>query len=203
MKKVFLKISLIALTISVVMSSCGGGNKNNLPTTADGKIDADALIEQQMQESATQTDITAANWQSEVKKRFGIDLAVPQGWSFSDVRTYWSGETVIVIFDRGDDNPTKPSEISTTIFNATQAISSEGNFNVDVTINDAGTSGSTSKGKVYDNFKETQLGGSFFGEEYINAFWYYKKDGVKVVSLDCDTNGEKFVVKFEMSKVTI
>ena len=195
MKTVNFKISVIALTIGLVMFSCSGGSKK-------GKIDAEAFVEQQLKESAEQTEITAANWQSVVKKRFGIDLAVPSGWVFSDVRSYFSGETVIIIFNQEGENAAKPREIATKIFNTTQTISSEGNFNIDVNINEAGTSGTTSKGKVYENFGETQvMSGSFFGEDYINAFWYYKKDGVKLASLDSD-NG-RFIVKFEISKVNL
>jgi hypothetical protein len=181
---------MIALIIGLVMVSCGGGGNNNNAAT---------MVEQQQEASAKQTEITADNWQREIKKRFGIDLAVPQGWSFADVRVYFSGETVLVIFNRENDNAEKPQDIASKIFDASKAISSDGNFSVDVN----SETYKVSKGKVYEAFRDSQVGNvDFFGEEYINAFWYYKKDGVKLISLDCD-KGNKFVVKFEISKITV
>ena len=202
MKHVNFKNGVIALAIGLLMVSCSGGSSNKgIPTTKDGKIDAEAVIAQQIKESATQTEITAANWQSVVKSRFGIDLAVPQGWAFSDVRSYFSGETVIVIFKQEGDDATHPREIARTIFNAVKAVSSEGNFEVDVKINEAGTSGTTSKGKVYETYDNCDIASKLLGEDYINGFWYYVKNGIKVVTLGSDKG--KFSVKFEFSKVTI
>jgi len=189
---------MMMIVIGLIVVSCGGGKK-----TKDGKIDAEAVIEQQMKEDDMQIEVTTENWQNVVKSRFGIDLAVPKGWAINDVKSYFSGKTVIIIFNREGDGAANPREIATTIFYAVQAISSEGNFNVDVKMNEAGTSGTTLKGKVYDDFEQSQVvSGSFFGEDYINAFWYYIKDGVKIVNLDCD-KGDKFIVKFEISNITI
>ncbi|MCL2097862.1 MAG: hypothetical protein FWH23_03780 [Bacteroidales bacterium] len=193
MKKQVFKINLIVLAIGLMSVSCGGGGGKN-----PEKIDAEALVKEQMDASAKQSEITAANWQSEVKKRFGIALDLPQGWSFSDVRMYFSGDIVIVIFNQDNDDATKPNIIAESIFNATKAISTEGNFNVDIDSENY----KVSKGTVYENFEESNMGIKMLGEDYINAFWYYKKDGIKVVSLDHDSKG-KFVVKFEISKITI
>ena len=199
MTKKNFKNSVIALAIGLIMISCGGGSKkNDIPTTADGKIDAAAVVKQQMEEAAQQTEITAANWQSEVKKRFGVDLSIPQGWTFAAVNVYWSGETVVISFDRESDDATQPRAIASTIFNTTKALSTEGNFIVDVD----SESYKVSKGKVYDSFDELEPVNKFFGEDYINSYWYYVQNGVKVVTLDCDKD-KKFVVKFEVSKITI
>jgi hypothetical protein len=82
MKKVnFLRNAAIIACLAVVMTACGGGSGKK-----DGKIDAEAIVEQQIKESASQTEINKDNWQSLIKKRFGVELAVPQGWIFTDVK---------------------------------------------------------------------------------------------------------------------
>ena len=193
-----IRMMMTMFVIGLVAVSCGSGGGK---TTPDGKIDAEALVKEQLKEAAAQTEITAENWQSVIKKRFGTDIDIPQGWVFSNVKSYFSGETVIVVFKQEDDEATKPREIARTIFNAVKAISSEGNFEVDVKINEAGTSGTTSKGRVYETYDECDAVSSFLGEDYINGFWYYVKDGVKVVTLGADKG--YFSVKFEISKVRI
>ena len=187
---------MITLIICLLIISCGGGKKNDASTATD----VETLIEEQVKESATQTEITASNWQREIKKCFGMDIEVPQGWSFDNVRTYFDGEIVIVLFAReNDDDAAKPSEIANSIFNITKAISTEGNFSVDVN----SETYKVSKGTEYENFDQTRIGNvSFFGEEYINSFWYYKNGGIKVVNLDCD-KGDKFSIKLEISKISI
>jgi hypothetical protein len=187
---------LFACLAVTMMTACNSSGKPK-----DGKIDAAQAVKEALGKSSAQTEITAANWQSVIKKRFGIDLTTPQGWLFSDVKAYFSGETVLVIFESGGDNAAKPRDIARTIFDATKAISSEGNFNVDIHSNEAATSVSITKSKVWDTFDENQPVVKMFGEDYINAFWYYKKDGIKVVNVNCDKG--KFVVKFEISKISI
>jgi hypothetical protein len=196
MKTVNVKTALISLLIGFVMISCGGGSGKK-----DGKIDAEAIVKQQIKEAATQTEITEANWQNVIKKRFGVELAVPQGWTFTDVKSYFDGKTVIVNFKQEGDNAALPRDIAQTIFAAVKDISTEGNFNVDVKINAEGTSGTTSKGTVYESYEQCDPTNKFLGEQYINGFWYYVKDGVKVVTLGSDKG--VFVVKFEISQVKI
>jgi hypothetical protein len=194
MKTVNFKTVLTVLVIISVTVSCGGGKK-------DGKTDPETLAGKQMKEAAAQTEITETNWQSIIKKRFGVELAVPQGWTFTDVKAYFDGKTVIVNFKQGGDSATLPRDIAQTIFDAVKDISTEGNFNVDVKINAEGTSGTTSKGKVYETYEQCDPVNKFLGEQYINSFWYYVKDGVKVVTLGSDKG--VFSVKFEISPVKL
>ncbi|MDR1811028.1 MAG: hypothetical protein LBR34_11625 [Prevotella sp.] len=200
MKKLSFKTGLMAAAIGLAVISCGGGSgkDNALPMTEDGKIDAEALIKQQLEESEKQTEITAENWKSVIKNGFGIDVAVPQGWSFKDVKSYWNGETVIVLFTRNGDNAADPRNAAAAIFDATKAVSPEGNFIVDIDVDTY----KTTKGKAYDSFDENYPPNKIAGGDFIATYWYYSYKGkLKVVNIDSDDGRLSF--KFEHSKVTI
>lgn len=198
MKKFNFRINLTIVAIVLIMVSCDDGNqKSEFPDTKDEKIDTDVVIKQLKKKSTKKEEITVANWHNEIKKRFGLDISVPQGWSFSDVKDYWSNETVIISFKQDSDKALKPIAIAESIFNATQTLSSDGNFNIDINAK----TNKVSKGQVYENFNQTIVGGKMFGRNYINALWYYKKDGVKVASLDNDK--DTFVIKLEYSRISV
>ncbi|MDR1811089.1 MAG: hypothetical protein LBR34_11935 [Prevotella sp.] len=200
MKKFDFRTGFAALIIGLLTVSCGGGSGkgNDIPLTEDGKIDAEAVIKQQLKEGEEQTKVTPGNWKSVIKDEFGIDVDVPQGWTFKDVKAYWNGETIVVLFEKESDDAFHPRNAATRIFDATKAVSAEGNFLVDVNTETY----KTSKGTVYNSFDENFPSSKMLGSEFIATFWYFTYKGkVKVVNIDSDDG--KLSFKFEHSKVTI
>ena len=186
--------SMIALAIALVMVSCGGSGSKQ---TDGKKTDVEAAKE--LVSKAEDKSITADNWQKVVKKEFGIDLAIPNGWKFNQVKALTFSDnliTILIKFEKTDDNATPVSETAKTLFDRTNALSSEGNFYIDVDINN----GKMSKGETYATFDACFKPDDFFdGVTGLETLWYYKDaSGIKLV--DISAKKGLLTVKLEFNK---
>ncbi len=170
MKKISFKTGLTALIIVTACNSKGGKQPGE---AAAGQAETVS--------SAEPKDVNEGNWQEVVKTDFGIDLAAPQGWSFSNVKSYFNGQKVVVTFKQEGENAVKPREIATAVFNATKAISTEGNFAVEAKTDEEGNGSSTTK--AYNDYNDCDPVNELLGEDIISSQWYFEKDGRKSVSI--------------------
>ncbi|MDR0421249.1 MAG: hypothetical protein LBH30_07380 [Prevotellaceae bacterium] len=189
-------LALMCMVAVTMFTACGGNSsKNNTE-----KQNAEKFVEEVMNDAAQQTEINANNWQQTVKKVFGVDIACPNGWSFKDVKTYFSGDIVIVYMEKIAEDAESEIEVCKTLFEATQAASSEGNFNVDV---DSETY-RVFKGQIYENFDDIYNSDKYAfigGDGFVSEFWYYKYSGVKVLTFGTDKG--QMAIKFEKSKISV
>jgi hypothetical protein len=129
MTKVYLKFSLIALAIGVLVVSCGGrgGNQQSGTTTTDTKTEVKAAASS----GAELKDVNEGNWQAVLKANFGVDYVLPAGWSFKEVYSP-NGRTNLKLFlNIGGD--TTGEDMGNSLFAQTKSLSKYGNFkgNVD------------------------------------------------------------------------
>jgi hypothetical protein len=168
MTKVNFKISMIALAIGLFAVSCGGGNKKQ--SDASGKkTDVEAATE--ILANSKDKEVTEANYQSYIKKGYGVDATTPAGWKFNSVRAYTyseDNENVMVTFQTGD-GAAKVADIAKTLFDQTAAISADGNFAIDVDNN----SSAPKKGAAYATFADLfKPDGLYDGVTSIDELWY-------------------------------
>jgi len=195
MKRVNFKNSMVALAIVLVMVSCGGGSGNK---QADSKKDAvEAATE--LVGKAESKGVTVDNWQEFVKKEFGVNFSVPDGWKFSQVNALSLSETnvtLLITFEKAGDNASAVSATAKALFDQTKALSSDGIFLIDVDIN----SGAMKKGQTFatfeERFKPTLM---YDGISDMETYWYYKvSDVIKLV--DISTEKGYMRVKFDYDK---
>ena len=153
MAKIKVTNSVIALTIGVVMVSCGGGgNKQPSGTASETKTEQTTA-----NVGTTLKDLTDNNWQAVIKANFGIDLAVPAGWTFKEVRSPNRVNNLILEMTIGGG--TTGEAEGKRLFEATKALSPHGNYKNNVNweaetvsagdgISDFGKAGSFSDGFV-------------------------------------------------------
>ncbi|MDR1729266.1 MAG: hypothetical protein LBR52_01230 [Prevotellaceae bacterium] len=168
------KNAVIALTIALAFTACNSKGGKQPDEAAAGQVEAVS--------SAEPEEVNESNWRKVVKTDFGIDLAAPQGWSFSDVKSYFNGQKVVVTFKQEGENAAKPREIATAVFNATKAISTKGNFAVEAKIDEEGNGSSTTK--ACKDYNDCDPVNELLGED-ISSQWYFEKDGRKSVSIGC------------------
>lgn len=141
---------------------------------SDGKtaMERKALYE----ESKKQGELIANDLQGEIKKLFGIDFVVPNGWSVSDAWSSREGKIVSVSFKSESKSTSKPSEFATMIFKATESISPNGN----TVVNDG----------FIERIEQSHIAN--FGEkDYNKVSWYYERDIATVVHIDISYYGYK------------
>jgi hypothetical protein len=174
--------------LATMMASCGGGKPKN----------AEQIIEAAISESAKQTEVTESNWQSQIKKQFAVDIAVPAGWTFNKVLSYPSMGILMVAFTQTDDNAASGLEVLKTVFDATKAASSEGCY----LINTDSETHALFIDKQYETADDVCKPEHTFGGTFIAEFWYYTLNGKsKVVNFDYDAGKKSMSVKFEHSKL--
>ena len=95
------KILALALALMMVfaLAACGGGNDTPDPsgsgTTAPG-------TSQQGQSGGTELeDINANNWDQVIKDNFGLELALPEGWSVSEASSPNKRNNIEIKFVKG------------------------------------------------------------------------------------------------------
>jgi hypothetical protein len=121
------KLVAIALLASIAMFavSCGGNAK---------KKAADGATETATETKATPAkggavalkDVNESNWQAAVKSNFGLDVPVPDGWSFKSVESP-NGRTNLKLF-LNIGGATTGEAMGKQLFEATKALSSHGNY---------------------------------------------------------------------------
>jgi hypothetical protein len=195
MNRINFKISVIALAIGMCMVSCDGGNSNK----QNGGKKTDVETAKELVGKADDKSVTADNWQSVVKKEFGIDFAVPAGWTFKQVNALDFSETIITLlirFEKTDDNAVQVSETAKTLFDKTKTLSSEGIFLIDVSNN----SSVTKKGQTFATFDERFKPSMMYdGVSDIETYWYYKiSDVIKMVDVSAEKG--RMTVKLELNK---
>ena len=165
MKKVNFKNSVIALAIGLVMVSCGGGNSSKQCT-------AETQTEQAVPAKGTELkNVDENNWQAVVKANFGIDLAVPVGWSLKSVKSPNGVNNLIVVMTINEG--TTGEEEGNRLFEATKAISKHGNFKNKVDW-DAET---VSEGNVVNDFSEVDQ----FNDSDVLATWNFTFDSKMIM----------------------
>lgn len=189
-------IALLATVAMFAISCGGGGNKKQTDDASGKKTDVEAAKE--LTAKAEDKSVTVDNWQSFVKKEYGIDAAVPAGWKVGNVNALnFSAEDEIVMirFEKSGDNASKVADAAKTLFDKTKTLSSEGNLMIDVDVN----SGAMKKGKTYtafeDLFKPTMM---YDGVSDIEILWYYK-DNNGIRSVDVSAEKGRMTVKFSKS----
>ena len=196
MTRVNFKNSVIALAIGLIMVSCGDGGSNQ---QGDGKK-TDIEAAQELVSKAEDKSVTADNWQAFVKKEFGVDFAVPNGWKFIQVNALSFSETnvtLLIAFEKTGDNAANVSETAQALFDQTKALSSEGIFLIDVS-NSSETMGKGQTFATFDErFKPTPM---YDGVSDIETYWYYKvSDVIKMVDISAEKG--RMRVKFDYDKV--
>jgi hypothetical protein len=177
------------------MAACNSGGSKQ--SDASGKkTDVEAAT--QVLANSEDKEVTEANYQSYLKKEYGVDAATPAGWKFNSVRanTYSEGnENVMLTFQAGD-GAAKVADIAKALFDQTAAISASGNFAIDVDNN----SSAPKKGAAYATFADLfKSDGLYNGVTSIDEFWYYNgTNGILcMVSVSADKGAMR--VKFEKS----
>jgi hypothetical protein len=186
--------SLIAVAIVLFAVSCGGGGNKQ---AAGKKTDVEAAKD--LAAKAEDKSVTADNWQKVVKKEFGVDLAVPDGWKFSQVKALSFSETNILLmisFEKAGDNAAKVSETARALFDRTKALSTEGIFLIDVNNN----STSLAKGETFETFDDRFTPSLMHDDvDKIDTYWYYK-DAVGIKLVDVSAKNGNLRVKLEFDK---
>lgn len=124
MKKTVLAIMCIT---ALMLTACGGGNTKK--KAADGNADTKAETKTEAAKgggSVKLADVSESNWQSVVKSNFGVDIAVPSGWSFQKVQSPNGVNNLILNLTIGGD--TTGEAMGKKLFEATKAISKHGNY---------------------------------------------------------------------------
>ena len=126
------KNSVIALTIGLVMASCGGrgGNQQSGAATPEtAKVEAKAT---DYANQETYTELTAGDWQKVIKANYDFDLTVPSGWSFKEGKKTNVNPAYDVDFNfTADDFKAALGEVHQYLFDLTAKISSaDGNFHM-------------------------------------------------------------------------
>ena len=189
-------MAMIAIfAIALVMISCGGGNSSN--NASDKKTDTEATKE--VATKAESKSVNVDNWQAFVKKEFGVDLAIPNGWKFSQVREASFSEnnvTLLVMFEKAGENAVAVSETAKSLFDQTNALSTEGIFLIDV----SNSSSTMKKGETFatfdDRFKPSMM---YDGVSDIETYWYYKAADV-VKCVDISAKKGRMRIKFDYDK---
>ena len=190
-----MRVVMMATAIGAVMVSCGGGGNQQ---SAGKKTDVEAA--QELVAKAEDKSVTADNWQAFVKKEFGVDIAVPDGWKFNQVNALNFSETIITIlirFEKAGENAAKVSETARSLFDRTKALSSDGIFLIDVDVNGGGMKKGETFATFDDRFKPSMM---YDGVSDIETYWYYKtSDGIKLVDVSAEKG--RMTVKVEFNKV--
>jgi hypothetical protein len=127
MKRINIKNSVIAMAIAVALFavSCGGsgGKKPQQSATTETKTEQAAPAKGGGTELK---NVDEKNWQAVVKANFGVDVAVPAGWTFKSVKSPNGVNNLIIAMTIGEG--TTGEAEGKRLFAATKAVSKYGNF---------------------------------------------------------------------------
>lgn len=130
MTKANFKISVIALAIGMfVLTSCGGGSKQNAAQQSDSEKTETAAPAKSA--SLKVKDTNTSNWQAVIKAtREGIDIPLPDGWTVTK-----AGEGIArdVAVDFTVSGTTTAEQYGQMLFDITKAASQNGNHKVEIT----------------------------------------------------------------------
>lgn len=118
-------LALMCMTAALMLTACGGKANRK---AADGSTETKAEMKTEAAKggSTKLADVTDNNWQGVVKSNFGIDIAVPAGWSFQKVQSPNDVNNLILNLTIGGD--TTGEAMGKKLFEATKAISKHGNY---------------------------------------------------------------------------
>ena len=112
---------MIALLAILVMVSCGGGSSKQQSGNA-----SETKTEQAATSGTTLKELNDNNWQSVIKANFGLDIAIPAGWSFQSVKSLNRVNNLELVLTTGGGTTGK--EECRRLFEATKALSPQGNY---------------------------------------------------------------------------
>jgi hypothetical protein len=126
MKKVNFKNSVIALAIGLVTVSCGGGNTNKQNGTA-----TETKPETKTEQAASNNE--TRDWQGIIKKNWGADIVMPNGWTTEKVNLdEANGKVYHVEVELNVGGTASAMDFLNTVFEATKAVAANGNHEVGV-----------------------------------------------------------------------
>ena len=183
MNRVNLKNSvMIAIfAIGMVMVSCGGGNSKggNSETKTEQAVNSGAELE----------NVGASNWQAVVKENFGLDLAVPAGWTFKSVNSPNRVNNLILEMTIGKGTTGKDE--CKRLFEATKSLSPHGNYK-----NNANWEAETvSAGDVINDFSELQ---GIYPDGDVITMWAFTSNS-KMIMVNFTAVGNKAEYTFTIN----
>lgn len=78
MKKIL--TALMCIAAITMFTACGGGNSSK-------KQSGETKTETKATGGTEIKTVSQSNWQAVIKSNFGVDLVLPEGWSFKEVNT--------------------------------------------------------------------------------------------------------------------
>jgi hypothetical protein len=119
------KISTIIITASLgaLLAGCGDSGDSK----AEGKASA-AKSAPAKSGGKTLRDIGEDNWQKMIKDTFGLDIVLPEGWSFKSVKSLNGVNNADLVLFIGEDAATTGPAFAKLLFDATQSTSPHGNY---------------------------------------------------------------------------
>ena len=159
MTRVKFKNSVIALAIGLFAVSCGGGGSKQ----SSGSATTETKTEKAATKGTELKDVDEKNWQSVVKANFGIDIAVPAGWTFKSVKSPNGVNNIIIAMTLGEGTTGKAE--GKRLFEATKSLSPHGNYKGKVDWEAETVSASD----VVNNFSEVDA----FTDSDVSATWNF------------------------------
>jgi hypothetical protein len=122
------KFAALALLVSTAIFavSCGGNASKKQSEEPVTETATETKAEAANSGAVALKDVSADNWQAAVKSNFGVEVTVPQGWSFKSVRSP-NGQTNLMLLLTTGDGTTAEAE-GRRLFEATKALSPHGNY---------------------------------------------------------------------------
>jgi hypothetical protein len=181
------KFAALALLVSTAIfaTSCGGN--------ASKKQSADTATE-----TATETkaparggtelkSVNESNWQATVKANFGVDVAVPQGWTLKNVTSPNNVNNLTLVMTTGEGTTAEAE--GRRLFDATKALSPDGNYKAEIDSNTA----QVSAGDAIADFADVNSGGAIWYYTYNSSMIqvYYEVSGNEVGLTFTNSGGKK------------
>jgi hypothetical protein len=169
-----------------VMTACGGGSSNKNAAQSGDSGTAEAVAPKGGSEI---TEVNTENWQSYIKANFGIDVAVPDGWTLKKASGKKISDRVFsaeIRFTKTADNATPALTVGQTIFDASKAIAENGNYQSVYDTN-------TNEVKVikFESFDKV--------EKTVDIWlWRYYVESIGVLEIGFGTDNSEIAVSFDI-----
>jgi len=159
-KNVFLVIAFVVI-IALALAGCSGkkdtrGGNTNTTTTSQTQSGNNAG-------GTSLGELNDNNWQTVIKANFGIDFAIPTGWTFKETYSPNKVNNLKLSFTSGDGTTVEAE--GRRLFEATRAISPHGNYKNNVNWENE----TVSAGDVVNDLSEVDS----FNDSDVNASWSF------------------------------
>jgi hypothetical protein len=181
----FLRNAAIIFACLAVMTACSGGNKQNAAQQGDSKNTAETA---KPKGGTSLKEVNDNNWQAVIQANYGVDLKLPEGWSFKEVSTL-NGVSNVKLFLTIGGGETGES-FGRKLFETTKTLSPHGNYKSRVNP-DANT---VEADNAISDFNSVNAGSA----TDIIAKWNYTFNG-RMVQLNYYANGNTAEYTFNLN----